>query len=750
MDKRKMNNQIQKAPISFKVLMECHPDNGKNFDRLIHLMRKNVVVPFVGAGFSANYGYPTWITFLQEQAKAYNVEGVEAAIESKEYEKAASILKIKLGAGLKNVLTNTFGDHFYKNSNESPELEELTKVFSNLILTTNFDIVIEMLYAKVNGERIKPVTPNSLTEVSLIHRRIACGDSTLIKLHGDVDTREFVFTEDEYNKTYGEYSLDTKLPLPAFLRDVLLSKTILFLGCSLEDDRMLRVIEQAQIEGSLSFALVELPDDTANNTNPWHPKLYDSADGKKSEFQKLTIRKSFFNAHNIIPIWFPHGEHAALKCFLKAISLRTNSEYNFSTTVIRGRLNDLLAKGEALSKTKDIEQAFQCYANAAEIIKKNPDVFKPEKRLGELRKIRSFYESNGYIFESGELIKQILVLTEQIYSPESIELAKCYHEIGYTYERYLYYKLMLRAMLRSHEILEKCANIPEKHTDFLNAAALIYISLGYAYLENNDPDNAKIWYQKADELRRHHEQELDKSQKAFLYNGLHRYYYSILKDSKEALCMLNIALALRKELNKERDFNDVVTRVIPVHIINTHSNKIHIYLEEGQTGDAEKEFNDFQDARGALVGRKDLHDSERRILTDHGDVLTACGNHQDAYAEYQKALQHRKYLHFADDIFAAELYWKIGNSLKHITGSGNAERALEYLIQSHTIYRKILGADNKNAHETWEDILSLGKLLGYTEDIISKRHAAQLEFLEYRYDDRKDNRETELIEFYKL
>ena len=750
MDERKMNDQIRKAPISFKSLMECHPDNRKNFDCLIHLMRKNVVVPFVGAGFSANYGYPTWMAFLQEQATAYNVEGVEAAIKSKEYEKAASILKIKLGDGLKSVLINTFGEYFYKNSNASPELEELTKIFSNLILTTNFDIVIEMLYAKVNGERIKTVTPNSLTDVTLIHKRIACGDSTLIKLHGDVDLREFVFTEDEYNKTYGEYSLDTKLPLPAFLHDVLLSKTILFLGCSLEDDRTLRVIEQAQIEGSLSFALVELPECTVNNTDPWHPKLCNSADENKIEFQVFTERKSFFNAHNIIPIWYPHGEHAALKCFLKAISHQTNSEYNFSTTVIRGRLNDLLANGEVLNKAKDIEQAFQCYANAAEIIKKNPDVFEPEKRLGELRKIRSFYESNGYIFESGEIIKQILVLTEQIYSPESIELARCYHEIGYTYERYLYYKLMLRAMLRSREILEKSENIPGKHTDFLNAAAGIYISLGYAYLENNDHDKAKIWYQKADELRRHHEHELHKSQKAFLYNGLHRYYYIILKDSKEALDMLNVALTLRKELNEERDFNDVATRVIPVHIINTHPNKIHIYLEEGQTDEAEEEFNAFQDERSALVGRKDLHDSERRILSDHGDVLTACGNHQGAYIEYQKALQHRKYLHFADDIFTADLYWKIGNSLKHIAGSGNAERALEYLIQSHTIYRQILGANNKNVQEMWKDILSLGKMLGYTEDVISKRHAAQLEFLEYRHDKRMDKRETELIDFYKL
>ena len=69
-------------------------------------------------------------------------------------------------------------------------------------------------------------------------------------------------------------------------------------------------------------------------------------------------------------------------------------------------------------------------------------------------------------------------------------------------------------------------------------------------------------------MRRHHEHELHKSQKAFLYNGLHRYYYIILKDSKEALDMLNVALTLRKELNEERDFNDVATRVIPVHIIN--------------------------------------------------------------------------------------------------------------------------------------------------------------------------------------
>lgn len=85
-----------------------------------------------------------------------------------------------------------------------------------------------MLYAKKNGEYIAKSTPKTIKDTRFIYNRIAFGEPTLIKLHGDVATREFVLTEEEYDKTYGHNTLDFRLPLPSFLRDILLSKIVLF------------------------------------------------------------------------------------------------------------------------------------------------------------------------------------------------------------------------------------------------------------------------------------------------------------------------------------------------------------------------------------------------------------------------------------------------------------------------------------------------------------------------------------------
>ena len=132
-----------------------------------------------------------------------------------------------------------FGDHVYKTADRSKELEKLPRIFHSLLLTTNFDEVIEMLYAKVNGEYIEKLTPRSLKDVELSHKRIACGEPTLIKLHGDVATREFVLTERAYNEVYGERALDIRRPLPAFLRDVLsvlnVIASFVFLVCDIPD-----------------------------------------------------------------------------------------------------------------------------------------------------------------------------------------------------------------------------------------------------------------------------------------------------------------------------------------------------------------------------------------------------------------------------------------------------------------------------------------------------------------------------------
>lgn len=251
------------------------------------------------------------------------------------------------------------------------------------------------------------------------------------------------------------------------------------MGCGLEDDRTLQVIEQAQIEGSISFALVELPKETANEDNHWEPKLTETSDNTEKERGKFAERKRFLYAHNIIPIWFPHGKYDALKFFLSEVVDQIGAGY--SVTSARNRVNELLEKGDRLAQKDSIEQAFRCYACAWEIIKATPGAFVGEVRLNTINRIKRFYDLNGYGFECKELIKEIIELTRRIYPENSIELALEYHAIGYTYERYNYYKLMLKTMQKSQEILEKCMERVEKSDEVINKTVYIYTGLAYAF-----------------------------------------------------------------------------------------------------------------------------------------------------------------------------------------------------------------------------------------------------------------------------
>lgn len=593
----------------FQALMNCHPENKDNFSALIRLMNQNIVVPFLGAGFSVNFGYPAWGEFLQKQAENYSLQDVNKALDKNEFETAASELERYLGGTMEYVLVRTFGNHVYKSTPGSSELEILPQLFRNLILTTNFDEVIEMLYAKVNGEYIGKLTPQSSKDVKLSYKRITNGDPTLIKLHGDVATREFVLTEQQYNEVYGKH-LDMTLPLPALLRDMLIFKTILFLGCSLEYDRTLRVIEQAQMGGSRSFAFLELPKETANAEKPWSPKLFEQKDGESVKKDELRKREEFLRSHNIFPIWFPYKQYDALKMFLQEISHQVN--WVPSTPTVYNTLFAAIEEGEQLEKANEITQAFRSYTNAAETIKRNSDVLTIVDQLDVLKKIKTFYARYGYIFESMEIIKKILTITEQTYSGTSVQMAECYHDIGYTYERFLYYDLMLKAMQKSYDILKKYKETDGLPKDIADFFAYLYTSLGYSYLKNNDTENAKAWYQNAKKLLDDYSAILSVAAKAFIHNGLYR-YYMMVDDSKKAIDTLDYALKLRIELNNDKSKPSAIN---PQHLVNSYSNKIGVYLKNQQYREAEKEYQ-------ACVNQNInmSHDARRRIKTDYGDIL---------------------------------------------------------------------------------------------------------------------------------
>lgn len=692
--------------MNFQNLMCCHIDNKVNFSALVRLINQNVVVPFLGAGFSANFGYPVWGEFLEEQAKNNKLEDVKDSLKENKLECAANQLEDYLGDSMEYVLVQNFGSHIYKETSGSSELELIPQLFRNLILTTNFDEVIEMLYAKVHGEYIGKLTPQSLKDIELSYNRIANGDPTLIKLHGDVATREFVLTEQQYNKVYGK-ALDMRLPLPAFLRDILITRTILFIGCSLEYDRTLRVIEQAQMTGSKAFAFLELPLDAQEE------------------------KEQFLRNHNIFPIWFPHEQYGYLKIFLRELSNQVNITQ--SITMARNTLSSNINMGTEFEKRDEITHALCTYKNAEETLKKYANLLPKREQLDALRKIEAFYTKYGYIFESKEIIKKILLLTRNVYGENSLELAKCFHNISYAYEKYYYYDLFLRAMLKSYDIMKNREDKGRLTDDIANFFAYLYIGLGYSYLKKTDIDRAKVWYQKAEKLLDDYSDTLPAAAQAFIHNGLFR-YYMISDDSEKAIDTLDCALKLRIGLHSDKATTPAVN---PQHIVNSFSNKIRVYLKAEKFNDALKTYEDFKNQSVELS-----RNTRRRIKTDYGDILRGSGRFNEAYSEYREALSCRKYLHFSDDFVIADIYINIAECLKNLDRS---DEALEYLIHSCLIYANRLGGDASKVHEIWRLILELGEKCSYSPDILRKRMDAQNNLLKDRYGEKVDGWEQELI-----
>jgi len=124
------------------------------------------------------------------------------------------------------------------------------------------------------------------------------GDRCILKLHGDAeDHQTYVFTEQQYRKAYGN-PLNFKKPLPRALRQIFLSHSLLFLGCSLEQDITLelfqKVVDKREFEIPDHFAI--LPE----------PKSTDAKNRKATRLLPLNIR----------PIWYPTNKHHFVERYL--------------------------------------------------------------------------------------------------------------------------------------------------------------------------------------------------------------------------------------------------------------------------------------------------------------------------------------------------------------------------------------------------------------------------------------------------
>ena len=268
------------------------------------LMGVGEVTPFIGAGMSVDFGYPTWDGFLdraiREEVDDARQGELQALRAQKEFLPLAEKLDAYTNGGAGELIAAVFHESKMKPV-EAPEdhyCRLLQKMGVHTYVTTNYDRVIEALVPGVGV--FLPTTLRKIEEITEQDRRRT---PYLLKLHGSYERPEsLVLTERQYRENYPE---DASAVNPAVLRHLWQNKVLLFLGCSLEKDYMVERMEAMSRENRAvhHFAVMGLPESEAQLRE------------KARALRHLKIR----------PIWYPQGQHACVRLILSLLAGRPDS-----------------------------------------------------------------------------------------------------------------------------------------------------------------------------------------------------------------------------------------------------------------------------------------------------------------------------------------------------------------------------------------------------------------------------------------
>ena len=192
------------------------------------------VVPFVGAGFSKNcegpagFEMPDWKALGRAVAEEiadyeYDDNPIEALSVYDVQYKRSSLVEV-----LRTILNVT-----KIRPGEAHHL--LVKCFKSIICTTNFDCLLEMALAESGISHVVVTSEAGLS--TLVEDGV-----TLIKAHGDLNHPDkMVVTEDDYDLFVSRNPL-----LCTFISSLFITRTLLLVGYSLEDDdlrQLLRIVQ---------------------------------------------------------------------------------------------------------------------------------------------------------------------------------------------------------------------------------------------------------------------------------------------------------------------------------------------------------------------------------------------------------------------------------------------------------------------------------------------------------------------------
>lgn len=224
------------------------------FNRFVDVLKKKRVAPFVGAGVSRPYKYPLWGEAINDIIK--RLEGISASEEKSGKPVNESLKEIKelfskkdyiatvqkLYEHNKVIVDNTINSKFDGAEHRVLKgvIELIPQLTDGCVITTNFDKLLETVFEA----RHKPFQGfmHGIQQHSSFASKLVQGSRCILKLHGTFDANEtYIFSKQQYDDAYGNSCLDYTKPLAKVLRQIFISHSLVFIGCSLEQDRTLEL-----------------------------------------------------------------------------------------------------------------------------------------------------------------------------------------------------------------------------------------------------------------------------------------------------------------------------------------------------------------------------------------------------------------------------------------------------------------------------------------------------------------------------
>jgi hypothetical protein len=247
----------------------------------------------VGAGVSCASQFPGWGAHLLNQAisAGFDEDAVKAALARGDYE---DIIEDIVGIKGEAVFIQELRDEFNRPPPQVDLASRIARLTTSLIATTNYDFVMQVAMSAVDGElpELLNGTEDSNQGVvsSMINRR-----RSILMLHGDIERpQSCIIRKTQYDRYYGD-PLSLAGPVPKKIKALYEQRSLLFIGCSLNLDRTLKVFR-------------EIRQATAAEDLPQHFAFVDVA----PETEAVAQRNVQLTELGITPIFYPAGRHDLL------------------------------------------------------------------------------------------------------------------------------------------------------------------------------------------------------------------------------------------------------------------------------------------------------------------------------------------------------------------------------------------------------------------------------------------------------